>query len=218
MKPHYILLARWLPLLALALPGVAAAFTVNIRSGERAIYLRVGDGPFPQGSWFGYSYDLPYRSGGVPQSGGAINTIRGSVPAAAVGNGVAQPLTGESRLTSDWEGYNFCDAGQTYVGGFFRGGNGAGTATLTAVVTRPLSNGTDTIPFSQIGWTASGNGDGAAHVQPIGSNTFGDGSKVIASFPVNVWQESCHSFYYANQAVVAAGTYTGRVTYTLAAP
>jgi hypothetical protein len=30
--------------------------------------------------------------------------------------------------------------------------------------------------------------------------------------------ESCHTFQYANTGVVAAGTYRGRVTYTLSMP
>jgi hypothetical protein len=30
--------------------------------------------------------------------------------------------------------------------------------------------------------------------------------------------ESCHTFSYANTGVVAAGTYRGRVTYTLSMP
>ena len=42
--------------------------------------------------------------------------------------------------------------------------------------------------------------------------------QALASFPVNTWRESCHAFRYANDAVVAAGTYTGRVVYTLSVP
>lgn len=197
-------------LLALAWPALAAAFTVNINPGPRAVYLRVGDGGFS---------DDAYRNGGSPLPGrtGARNLVSGSVPAAQVGNGTAQPLTGTSRLTSDWDRFAFCNAGQTYVGGFFRGNRRAGTATLTADVSAPLSNGADSIPFSKIRWTASGNLDGNA-AQPIPSNSFGDASKVLASFPVNTWRESCHSFSYANDAVVASGTYQGTITYTLAAP
>lgn len=210
MKPHFPLPARWLPLLALAWPGLAAAFTVNIDSGSRAIYLRVGDG--------GFSSD-PYRNGGEPLPGttGARNLVEGTVDATALGNGTPQALTGTSRVTSDWDRFAFCNSGQTYVGGFFRGNRNAGTATLTADVTAPLSNGSESIPFSKISWIASGNSDGN-NAQPIPSNSFGDTSKVLASFPVNTWRESCHSFRYANDAVVAAGSYQGTITYTLAAP
>lgn len=209
MKPHLSTHGRWLTLLALAWPALAAAFTVDINPGQRAVYLRVGDGGFTARA---------YSSGGSPLDGttGTRNLVAGTVPAAAVGNGTAQPLTGDSRLTSDWDRFAFCNGGQTYVGGFFRGGNNAGTATLTAEVTAPLSNGAESIPFSKIRWTASGNLDGAW--QPIPSNNFGDVSKVLASFPANSWRESCHSFSYANDTVVAAGTYRGTVTYTLAAP
>jgi len=190
--------------------GSVHAFTVAIsklNSGAE-LYLRVGDGAFGAKT---------YSAGGTPQTGGAVNTVAVSVPAGVLGNGADQAMTSTSRLTSDYDGYAFCSSGQTYVGGFFRGTTGAGSATLTAVVSRPLSNGSNTIPFSQIGWTASGNGDGTA-TQPIPANTFGDVSKVLTSFPVNLWSESCHGFYYGNDAVVAAGTYAGTITYTLASP
>jgi hypothetical protein len=74
----------------------------------------------------------------------------------------------------------------------------------------------DTIPFSQISWTSSGIGDAGA--QPIPAGTFTGGTQTLATFPVNTWRESCHTFSYANAASVASGTYTGRATYTLSAP
>jgi len=44
MKSSAVSSLRWLPLLALLLPGMADAFIVDIQSGTRAVYLRVGDG------------------------------------------------------------------------------------------------------------------------------------------------------------------------------
>lgn len=205
MRRHSIALVLLLSCVAM---GNAHAFVVGISPGPRSVYLRVGDGAF------GGSY---YNSGGTPQSGGAVNTVAVTVAAADLFTGVDQPMSSTSRATSDYDGFTFCVTGQTYIGGFFRGGNGAGNATLTATVSSPLTSGTSTIPFSQVRWTASGIGDGAA-TQPIPGNNFGDVAKNIASFPVNRWQESCHSFFYDNDAVVAAGNYVGTITYTLTAP
>jgi len=209
MKSSAVSSLRWLPLLALLLPGMADAFIVDIQSGTRAVYLRVGDGNF----------NGTYRNNGTPVGGtsGARNIVTVAVPGAAVGNGVAQQFSATSRVSSDWDAYNFCDAGESYIGGFYRApGNGGGNASLSATVTAPLSNGTQTIPFTQISWTAAGNGDTGA--QPIPGGTFSTGTTALATFPVNTWRESCHTFTYANANVVAAGDYQGTVTYTLSAP
>lgn len=201
--------------LALVPAADAHAFTVAISrlNNGQELYLRVGDGAFSNNT---------YSSNGTPGTGGAVNVVSASVPGAVLGNGTDQPMAGASRVTSDYDGFAFCNAGQTYVGGFFRGRNNAGTATLTAYVTLPLSNGAETIPFSQIRWAANGNISGGGSEgsvgQPIPDNNFGDTAKVLAGFPVNSWRESCHSFFYGNDAVVAAGTYRGRITYTLSAP
>jgi hypothetical protein len=74
----------------------------------------------------------------------------------------------------------------------------------------------DTIPFTQISWTSSGNGDAGA--EPIPAGAFNGGTQTLTTFKVNTWNESCHTFSYANAASVASGTYTGRATYTLSAP
>src|SRR3546814_2320549 len=84
--------------------------------------------------------------------------------------------------------------------------------TVTAPANLTNANG-DTIPFSQISWTSSGNGDTGA--QPFPAGTFSGGVQTLANWPVNTWRESCHTFSYGNDAIVPAGTYSGRVTYTL---
>ena len=188
----------------------AAAFTVNITPGTRAVYLRVGNGVFSTAN---------YASGGTPGSGGGINIVSVTVPAAVLGNGSNQAMTtnGTSGV-SNYDGYAFCNVpAELYVGGFYRLPGLTGTATLTATAPASLTNAAgDTIPFSQISWTSSGNGDAGA--QPVLAGTFSGGTQTLASFPVNTWRESCHSFVYGNDALVAAGTFTGRVTYTLSAP
>lgn len=197
-------------LAALSASGGAHAYVVNIGHGSETVYLRVGDGVF----------NGTYANNGTPQSGGAISRVSVSVPQASVGNGTAQAMTANSRTTSDWDGYQFCNAGQLYVGGFYRRpNNGNFSATLSVTSPANLTNEYgDTIPISQLSWTSSGNGDGAA-TQPVGANFLAPGIKTLAAdFRRNTWRESCLSFNYANAAVVAGGTYTARITFTLTAP
>ncbi len=198
-------------LFALCASDAAHAFVVSIDPGPRMVYLRVGNGAFSSNN---------YSNGGTPQNGGAINLVSVAVPAAVLGNGTDLAMTTNATTgISNYDGYAFCNVpAEIYIGGFYRRPSGSGTATLTAAVPAGLTNGTgDTIPFSQINWTSSGNGDGNA-AQPVPAGSFSTGTQTLASFPSNTWRESCHSFRYSNDAVVAAGTYTGRVVYTLSAP
>jgi hypothetical protein len=191
----------------------ARAFVVNIfpTSVQAQIYLRVGDGAF----------NGTYSSGGTPAASATITRVSVAVPVAAVGNGTAQAMTtNATQATSFYDGYAFCNLpAQLYIGGYNRGGllgaGGNGTLTVTAPTTLTNTAG-DTIAFSQISWTSTGNGDTGG--QPFPSGAFTGGTQTLASFPVNTWRESCHTFSYANSNVVAAGTYTGRVTYTLSVP
>ncbi len=76
----------------------------------------------------------------------------------------------------------------------------------------PLSNGTNTISFTNISGTAQ-DGD-------IPSGNFnGSPAQVLleptrARWLVRDW----HTFYYNNTQIVPYGTYTGRVTYTVSVP
>ena len=200
-------------LLGCGLPADAGAFVVNITptSTQAQIYLRVGDGAF-NGTYIG---------GGTPAASATITRVSVSVPAAAVGNGSAQAMTtNAAQATSFYDGYAFCNLpAQLYIGGYNRGGTGGagGNGTLTVTAPATLTNGAgNSIPFSQISWTSTGNGDTGA--QPFPAGAFTGGTQTLATFPVNTWRESCHTFSYANANRVAAGTYTGRVTYTLSVP
>ena len=188
----------------------AHAFIVSISgSTPRSIYLRVGDG----------GYSGTFISNGTPQNSATVNRVSVTVPAASLGNGTPLVMTSSAtQATSHYDGFAFCNLpNEVYVGGFYRGTASSGNGLLTATVTQPLANASgDTIPFSQISWTSSGNGDTVA--QPFPAGTFTGGTQTLASFPVNTWRESCHAFSYANSSVVAAGTYNGRVTYTLSVP
>lgn len=209
--------AKHLMLVALvALPPVSSAYTTNITNqNPRAVYLRVGDGVISGGT---------YSNGGTPGTGGAVAIVQASVPAASVGNGSVVVMTtpNNPRRTSDWDGYNFCNAGQVYVGGFYRSGSGNAPtrddpARLSYTAPAALVNaGGQTIPISQISWTTSGNGDTGA--QPIPAGTFAAGQNQLTTFPRNTWRESCLTFRYANQNLVASGTYEAIVTFTLSQP
>jgi hypothetical protein len=188
--------------------SVAFAFTATITPGTRAIYLQVGNG----------SFTGLYNSGGTPGNNTTVNLVSVTVPAAQVGNGVAQAMTTNSTATASFlDGFAFCTVpAQVYIGGFFRLPGATGTAGLTVNTPSTLTTTGDSIPFTKISWTSSGNGD--TGVQPIPAGSFTGGTQMLASFPVNTWRESCHAFSYLNDQVVGSGTYVGRATYTLSAP
>lgn len=198
-----------LALLAAAASPEARGYTATIGTGPKAAYLRVGDGTITGGN---------YNSGGTPADNTTVNLVSVTVPAAAVGNTVDQAMTGTGRLTSDLDGFLFCSAGQVYVGGFFRlpsNANQSATVRISSPASLTTVDG-QSIPMSQIRWTSSGNGDTGA--QPFPAGTFVGGTQTLATLSRNTWAESCHSFFYGNDAIVAAGTYNARVTYTLATP
>ncbi len=78
-----------------------------------------------------------------------------------------------------------------------------------------VSSGADSIPFSQISWTSTANGNAAADI-PAG--TFNGGTLFLANLPRNRFVENCFSYRYANSVVVPAGTFTGRAVFTLVVP
>lgn len=203
--------ARCLALAALAATFPVSAYVVNITAADPTmIYLRVGDGSMSGGT---------YNSGGTPAANSTVNLVSVSVPSNIVGNGTAQAMNATGRLTSDLDGFAFCNANQIYIGGFYRrtGTTGANNASLTVVAPTTLTSGPRSIPMSQISWISSGNGDAVGN-QPIPSGTFTGGSQTLVSnFARNTWRESCLAFSYANQNLYASGTYTATVTYTLAA-
>lgn len=86
------------------------------------------------------------------------------------------------------------------------------TAFLTVNSVTPLNNGRgSSIPASKISWTSS---DGE-----IPSGTFaGTSNQLLASYASSVSVSDQLTFYYANDTVYDAGTYTGTVTYTWFVP
>ncbi len=198
---------------ALATVAPALSYEVTMGTGPRAAYLRIGDGSITGGT---------YANGGTPAPNTTVNLVSLTVPAASIGNGTDLAMTGSGRRTSDWDNYAFCNAGQVYVGGFYRAPNNNDTANPpTAVVTYTApanltAAGGLTIPITQIRWTSSGNGDTGA--QPFPAGSFSPGTNTLAVINRNRWSESCYSFFYGNDAIVPAGTYDARITYTLTLP
>jgi hypothetical protein len=195
-----------------AFSGPAFAYTATLTpQAPLTVYLQVGVGTFT----------ADYINGGQPGNNTTINTVSATLASGVVGNGTAQAMTTNSTATqSFWDGYTYCSVpGQIYIGGFYRT-TGANTtaATVTATVPSALTNATgNTIPFSQISWTSSGNGDTGA--EPFPAGTFVNGAvQNVGSMASNTWNESCWTFSYLNNTVPAAGTFTGVVRYTLSAP
>lgn len=190
----------------------AAAYTATLTAATpKTVYLQVGVGSFTNN----------YIAGGQPGNNTTINTVSTTVASAVVGNGAAQAMTTNSTATmSYWDGYTYCSVpGQVYVGGFYRTTGGTTAAALvSASVPAALVNAVgDTIPFSKISWTSSGNGDSGAEPFPSGSFVSG-GLQNVGSMSSNTWNESCWTFSYANNSVPPAGTFTGVVLYTLSSP
>lgn len=190
-----------------SLAAPAQAYVVGITAGPRSLYLQVGAGTFTGG---------PFNAGGTPGNNATVNSVWVTVPAANVGAGV-QVMTTDSAVTnSAFDNFAFCSVpAQVYVGGFYRAPGGASVATLSSTSPPSLTSGTDAIPFTSVSWVSGGNGDATA---TIPSGTFNGATQTLYSAVQNSWFESCLAFSYANNVTVPAGTFTGRVVYTLSAP
>ena len=187
----------------------AGAWVLTITAGPKAAFLQVGNG----------SYSGTYLSGGTPLNNSTVNTVSVAVPANVVGSGVAQAMTSDStQAVSFYDNFVVCNPpSQVYVGGWVRTPTGAGSGVLSVTSPTALTSVTTTatIPFTQISWTSTANGSATPDI-PAG--TFNGGTLGLRTIAAGTWVENCHTFFYANSAVVNAATYTGQVTYTLVLP
>ncbi|HEY2807546.1 MAG TPA: hypothetical protein VGI91_02015 [Steroidobacteraceae bacterium] len=194
----------------------APAFTVAINAGApKTVYLQIGVG----------SFTGLYNNGGTPANNTTVNKVSVAVAASVLGNGTAQAMTTDStQANSFYDNYAYCNVPQQlYIGGFYRttGNGGNGTVSVTATVPASLVDSAgDKIPFSQLSWTTDGNGPlGDSTGQPFTAGTFTGGAvQTVGTIAQNHWAESCWTFSFRNNTFPAAGTYTGRVLYTLTAP
>jgi hypothetical protein len=203
-----------LVLLMAAMPALLHAYTVAISSTTKSLYLQVGQGTITGGT--------TVAGGATPANNSTVNRVSVTVPAASLGTGVL-PMTPNVAVPNSYiDGASYCSGTDTYVGGMYRGPNStASSATLTAATPAGgLVNGAgDTISFNTISWqTQTRSGDTTGNT--LASSTFtGNGStQSVWSIARNSWAESCLQFNYGNTQVPPAGTYNGRVVYTLSAP
>ena len=189
-----------------SVPFSGHAYVVTINSGTKSIYLQVGTG-------------TTSGSGGSITGGNnaTVNTVSVTIPAASVGAGSVAMTTNSTVTKSPYDAFVFCSVpSQVYIGGYYRTPGTGANATLTVASPANLVSGSDTLSFSTISWVSGGNGDATPTVP---SGTFVAGTvQTLLSIARNPWFESCMQFNYANSTVVAAGTFTGRVTYTLTSP
>lgn len=182
----------------------ANAWTLTLGAASRRVFLQVGNGTFNANNT-------------------QVNLVSVNVPGNQLLSGTAQPMTSNStQANSPLDNFTVCSPpAQVYVGGSYQRSNAAnGPATASLTVTSPAnltSAAGDVIPFTQISWTTSAlGGDATPNVIPAG--TFSGGTQALTSIAANTYVENCHTFRYANTAPRAAGTYNGRVTYTLSTP
>lgn len=190
----------------------ARAYTLTLTPvSPKTIYLQVGVGSFTGN----------YNAGGQPGNNTTVNNVSVTLAASAVGNGTPQAMNTDSTAAKSFlDGYAFCNVpGQLYIGGFYRTAGGTTTAAqVTATVPAALTNAAgNSIPFSKIQWTSSGNGDSGAEPFPAGTFING-GVQNVGAMASNTWNESCWTFSYLNDAVPPAGTFTGVVRYTMSSP
>lgn len=181
------------------------AWSLSLAAAPRRVFLHVGNGT-------------------VDADNGTINLVTANLTGTQLLSGAAQAMTSNSTQSTSLygDGYATCPTPgtQVMVGASYRRSNAAdGPASATLRVTSPASLTSaagDTIPFSQISWAVSAAGSPSPAIIPAG--TFNGATQTLATIPANTYIENCHSFSYANSAIRAAGTYNGRVTYTLSSP
>ena len=122
-------------------------------------------------------------------------------------------ISGDStQSASPYDGYAVCNPpNDVYVGASYRQPNattGPASATLQVSTPANLTSGIDTLPFTQIRWTSSANGNPTADL-PAG--TFNGGTLSLANIGRNTLVENCFVYSYANGVVPPAGTYPGRI-------
>lgn len=194
--------------------GGVQAWSLDITSGARRLFLHVGDGA------------LSGQAGTLNGNGGTdgiVNTVAVALEVDELLSRTPMVMRSDSNQSSSLFGNGniTCPQPSTQVmigAGYRRNGNNPGSAVLTVFSPPSLTNllTGDTIPITEIGWTVSAANSSNPGVIPGGN--FSAGTQTLTSLEANKYIETCHTFVYANNALRAEGTYTGRVTYTLSSP
>lgn len=144
---------------------------------------------------------------GAGNSTNSIDTVVYTVPGANVGDGTA--IAGAENGTS---ATTLIDASARAPGSNSRTAIWTVDSSQPLVCSTPVSCGSTTIPLTKFRWTVSGGTE-------IASGTFsGTSNQSLTSFRNSRYVYVYKTYYFANDEVIPAGQYTGRVVYTLSMP
>lgn len=189
MSTHII---RSLAIAGLAALGLSAAPTAKAESD-----IQTGTGALSAGADLNFRVVIPrFINFRVGSTGTTVDLVEFTVAAADVGDGDAVSRTNASGAAI---GVSLV----SNVGNVALSADGSGTG---------LSDGTNTIPWSQISGTSS---DASNFPVPVI-----DGSATTLTAPTSgvISRSADWTFVYENDAVLGAGTYDGTVTYTASSP
>jgi len=164
---------------------------------------------------------LTVGNGSTLADNATVNLVSLSVPAASVGQGSLQMTSNSTQANSTYDGFAMCTPpAQIYVGALYQRQINSQPGSARLQVTSPANLTTvagDTIPFNEISWTVSGPA-GDANPASIPAGTFNGATQTLVTITQGTLRDNCHTFHFANSALRPAGTYNGRVTYTLVSP
>lgn len=189
------------------LPSTGRAWVLDIgTSSTRQLFLQVGVGHADASQW--------------GSNVTTVNQVSLNLSANQLGNHVPHTMSSDSSQTSSaYNGAAICQVPeQVYLGAAYQRADSQ-TDAAQLLVTAPLTlvNATgETIPFTQLSWSSTTLGGSGSTGLPAGS--FSGGMQNLASVTAGTMLETCLTFRYANHLLPAAGTYTGRVVYTLSTP
>lgn len=144
---------------------------------------------------------------GAGYSNPTIDTVNFSVPGANVGDGTA--IAGLENGTST---ASLIDASARAPVSNSRTAVWTVDSSQPLTCATPVTCGGTTIPMTKFRWTVSGGNE-------IVSGAFnGSSNQTLLSFPNSRYVYVYKTFYYANDEIVPAGQYTGRVVYTVSMP
>lgn len=181
----------------LALSGVAALGLIAMTPAMAESDFQTGANPAANAS-VDFRIEVPrFISFQVGSTGATIDEVVFNVPAANIGDGSDIAATTNGTLAVDLL-------------------SNAGAIDVTATTGGALSNGSSTISWSEILTTSS---NAALDVPAIPDGATGAATTVAVNVGTQIVDHTANwTFDYSNTNVVGAGTYTGQVTFTAAAP
>ncbi|KAA2285771.1 hypothetical protein [Arenimonas fontis] len=181
----------------LALMGVAALGLIAMTPAFAESDFQTGNGAFSANADLNFRVVIPrFISFRVGSTGSTVDLVQFDVPAANVGDG--SPIN-----RSNAGGAPIPVSLLSNVGNVNLSATGSGSG---------LTDGTNTIPWSEILGTSSDNANFPVPAVGAAATTL----NAPASGVIN--RTADWTFQYANNTVVGAGQYDGTVTYTAAAP